>query len=63
MQVRIHEPQLETLKKIIDSHVEIPTPLRVAAGLPVEVSVGVVTKSHLRRCDQGQQGRCFLVQC
>ena len=48
---------------IIGNHVGIPTPQRVAAGLPVEVSVGVVTKSNVWRRDQSQQGRCFLVQC
>ena len=63
MQVRIREPQLGTLMNIIDNHVEIPTPLRVAAGLPVEVSVEVVTKSHLWRRDQTPQGRSFSVQC
>ena len=42
---------------------KIPTPQRVAAGVPVEVLVGVVTKSHLWPRDETQQGLCFLVQC
>lgn len=35
----------------------------VGAGVAFEVSVGVVAKSHLWRCDQTQQCWCFLVRC
>ena len=49
--MRIHGPKLGIFRDEKDNHVEIPTPQIVAAGVPVEVSVGAVTKSHLWRRD------------